>query len=72
LPLQAPLHIEGLEPEGRKWLLTNFTGKTKQNFDHTSITCIKILNHKHCNHRHTYMNEYLSKKIVYINTMKMF
>jgi len=29
-----------LEPEGRKWLLTNFTGETKQNFDHTSITCI--------------------------------
>jgi len=31
---------EGLEPEGRKWLLTNFTGETKQNFDHTSITWI--------------------------------
>jgi len=22
-------HEEGLEPEGRKWLLTNFTGETK-------------------------------------------
>jgi len=33
------VYFEGLEPEGRKWLLTNFTGETKQNFDHT-ITCI--------------------------------
>jgi len=32
--------FEGLEPEGRKWLLTNFTGETKQNFDHATITCI--------------------------------
>jgi len=31
---------EGLKPEGRKWLLTNCTGETKQKFDHTSITCI--------------------------------
>jgi len=30
-------NIEGLESE---WLLTNFTGETKQNFDHASITCI--------------------------------
>jgi len=33
-------YIEGLEPEGRKCLLTNFTGETKQNFDHATITCI--------------------------------
>jgi len=33
-----------------------------------------ILNHKHCNHRHTYMNEYLSKQknVWHINTMNMF
>jgi len=29
-----------LEQEGRKWLLINFTGETKLNFDHASITCI--------------------------------
>jgi len=34
----SKLYIEGLEPEGCKWLLTNFTGETKLNFDHTSIT----------------------------------
>jgi len=33
-------YIEGLEPEGHKWLLTNFTGEIKQNFDHASITFI--------------------------------
>jgi len=32
--------FEGLEPEGRKWLLANFTGETKHNFDHATITCI--------------------------------
>jgi len=30
------------------------------------------LNHKHCNHRHTCMNEYLCKKLMAYNTMKIF
>jgi len=34
------LEPEGLEPEGRKCLLTNITGETKQNFDYTLIICI--------------------------------
>jgi len=63
--IEDVLLIEGLKPEGRKWLLTNFTGMTKPNFDHASIL---TLNRKHCNHRHTYMNEYLSKKMYGILT----